>query len=101
MYMTEKGHQQKKRPRHPSASLGEDGPELVTLPKGVSVIPVSFILKGKLAQIGYPDFEVRPGEEHVPMLYINNQLICSVQYATAMEERDLLALIEETVKGGA
>ncbi len=54
-------------------------------------------LSDKLKQIGYPDFETRPGEEKILMLYVQDHLIGSVEYALSLSDDDLKALIDETV----
>lgn len=54
-------------------------------------------LTEKLKRLGYADFETKPGEEDVPMLYIEGRHICGVAYAMEMPEDALKALIDETV----
>jgi len=55
-------------------------------------------LKKKMTDLGYPDFETKPGQEDVLMLYVASRLICSVAYALEMPDEQLKALIDETVK---
>ena len=55
-------------------------------------------LKDKLATLGYPDFEVKPGEEDVPMLHVQGRHICGVDYALSMSDEQLQALIDETLE---
>ena len=56
------------------------------------------ILTEKLTRINYPDFEVRAGEEDIPMLFIKDRLICGVLHALSLSDEDLQALIDETVE---
>lgn len=59
-------------------------------------------LTEKLTQLGYPTFEVMPGEDQILMLHINGRLICGALYALEMPDEKLKALIDETaqVAGG-
>lgn len=50
-------------------------------------------LADKLKNLGYPEFEVMPGEDSVEMLYINGHLICSVAHALSLSDEDLKALV--------
>ena len=56
------------------------------------------ILTEKLTRINYPDFEVKAGEEDIPMLFVNGRLICGVLHALSLSDEDLQALIDETVE---
>jgi len=58
------------------------------------------LLIEKLALLGYPDFEILPGEEEILMLYIEDHLICGVLYALSISDEQLKALVDETVGGG-
>lgn len=58
-------------------------------------------IKAKLESLSYPDFEIKPGEDGIPMLYIESRLICSVYYALEMPDNKLHALIEETLQYGS
>ena len=53
-----------------------------------------------MTRIGYPGFEVLPGQEDVLMLHVQTHLICGVLYALSMSDEQLKALIDETVAGG-
>jgi hypothetical protein len=55
-------------------------------------------LTEKLTSVGYPDFEVKPGEDDVPMLHIAEKLIGSVEYALSLSDAELKALIDETLQ---
>lgn len=55
-------------------------------------------LTERLTQLGYPAFEVLPGEDDVLMLHIQDHLICGVLYALSLEDEQLKALIDETVE---
>jgi hypothetical protein len=55
-------------------------------------------LKDKLTRLGYPSFEVLPGEDEVLMLYMQGRLICGVDYALSMSDEALKALIDETLE---
>lgn len=55
-------------------------------------------LRDRMKAIGYPDFEVTPGEEQVPMLYVEGHLICAVHYALTLSQESLQELVQETVK---
>lgn len=57
-------------------------------------------LTEKLTSIGYPDFEIMPGEDSILMLHIDGCLVCGTLYALAMPDDQLKALIDETVAGG-
>ena len=54
----------------------------------------------KLKQLGYPDFEIMPGQDNIEMLYMQDKLICSVNYALSLSDDDLKALIDETTRQG-
>ncbi len=54
-------------------------------------------LKEKLSRLGYSNFEELPGEEDIPMLYIDDRLICGVEHALSLPDDALKALIDETV----
>ena len=54
-------------------------------------------LTEKLSSLGYPDFDVLPGEDSVLMLFIAGKLICGALYALALSDNALKALIDETV----
>ncbi len=56
-------------------------------------------LAEKLDQIGYPDFDVLPGEDEVLMIYIHDHLICGALYALSLPSEQLKKLIEETITG--
>lgn len=55
-------------------------------------------LTEKMGRIGYPDFETKPGEDEIPMLHVQDCLICGVEYALALSDEQLQALIDETVQ---
>lgn len=55
-------------------------------------------LTEKLKQLGYPDFEIMPGEENVLMLYMQDRLICGVNYALSLSDEKLKGLIDETLQ---
>ena len=56
----------------------------------------------KLTRLGYPTFEVLPGEDEVLMLYVSDHLIGGALYALSLVDETLGALIAETVAiGGA
>lgn len=55
-------------------------------------------LREKLTKLGYPDFEMKPGQEGVVMLHVQDRLICSVEYALDMLSQQLKSLIDETVQ---
>jgi hypothetical protein len=55
-------------------------------------------LTEKLARLGYPDFEVLPGEDEVLMLHIQDRLICGVLHALSLPDEALKSLIDETVQ---
>ncbi len=57
-------------------------------------------LTDKLKRLGYPDFEVKPGEDKVMMLYIQDHLIGGANYALSLKDDTLKAFIDETVAGG-
>ena len=57
-------------------------------------------LTEKLTSIGYPDFEIMPGEDSILMLHIDGRLVCGTLYALAMPDDQLKALVDETVAGG-
>lgn len=55
-------------------------------------------LADKMTRIGYPDFDVRPGQDEVLMLHVQDRLICGALHA--LDERSdesLKSLIDETV----
>lgn len=54
----------------------------------------------KMATLGYPDFEVMPGEDEILMLHTKGRLICGALYALSMDDGRLKALLDETVAGG-
>ena len=54
-------------------------------------------LTEKLTRLGYPTFDVLPGEDSMLMLFIAGKLICGALYALALSDEALKALIEETV----
>jgi hypothetical protein len=54
-------------------------------------------LTEKLARLGYPDFDVLPGQDSILMLFIAGKLICGALYALALSDEALKALIVETV----
>jgi hypothetical protein len=54
-------------------------------------------MKEKLTNLGYPDFDILPGEDSVLMLFIGGKRICGALYALALSDDALKALIEETV----
>lgn len=51
----------------------------------------------KLTRLGYPEHTIQPGEENVPLLFIQDRLICSITYALLLSDEDLQALIKETL----
>jgi len=55
-------------------------------------------LTEKLKTLGYPDFDVLPGEDDILMLYIDDHLICGASYALSQPDEALKALIDETVQ---
>lgn len=55
------------------------------------------LLTERLKDLGYPDFEIMPGEESVLILHIDGRLICGALYALSMPDEQLKALIDETV----
>lgn len=57
-------------------------------------------LTDKLTGIGYPTFEVLPGEDNILMLHVQDHLICGALYALSMPDEQLKALVDETVKVG-
>lgn len=57
-------------------------------------------LTEKMATLGYPDFEIMPGEDNVLMLHVQNKLIGGSLYALSLPDEQLKALIDETVAGG-
>lgn len=57
-------------------------------------------LTEKLTRLGYPTFEVLPGQEEVLMLHIQSRLICGALYALSMEDEQLKALIADTLAVG-
>lgn len=54
-------------------------------------------LHEKLTQIGYPDFDVLPGEDDILMLYIKDHLIGGVDYVLSLSDDVLKTLIDETM----
>lgn len=54
-------------------------------------------LASKLARIGYPVGTVVPGIDEVLMLHVRGQIISSVEYALALSDEQLKALIDETL----
>ena len=54
-------------------------------------------LTNKLAQIGYSDFEVKPGEDDISMLHVLDHFICSVDHALSLPDEQLKDLIFETL----
>lgn len=50
-------------------------------------------IEEKMTDIGYPDFDIMPGEDEILMLYIKRQFICSVDYALSLPDEQLKALI--------
>lgn len=57
-------------------------------------------LTEKMTNLGYPDFELIPGEDDVLMLHAKDRLICGALYALSMADAELKALLDETVAGG-
>lgn len=57
-------------------------------------------LTEKLTQLGYPDFDVMPGEDSILMLHIDGHLISSADYALSLSDETLKSLIDETVQSG-
>lgn len=57
-------------------------------------------LSEKLTSIGYPAFEMLPGEDSILMLHIADHLICGALYALSMPDEQLKSLIDETVTVG-
>lgn len=57
-------------------------------------------LSEKLTSLGYPAFEIMPGEDAILMLHIDDHLICGALYALSMPEKLLKLLIDETVASG-
>lgn len=55
-------------------------------------------LTEKLKRLSYTDFETKPGEEDVPMLYVQGRHICGVDYALEMPDEQLKTLIAETLE---
>lgn len=55
-------------------------------------------LEEKLKCLDYPDFSIAPGQENILMLYMQDKLICSVNYALSLSDEDLKALIDETIE---
>lgn len=58
------------------------------------------LLTEKLASLGYPTFEVLPGEDQILMLHIDGRLICGALYALEMSDEQLKTLIDETLQVG-
>lgn len=52
----------------------------------------------KMTRVGYPAFNVTPGEENVLMLYVQDRLISGALYALSMSDEQLKALIDETMQ---
>jgi hypothetical protein len=59
-------------------------------------------LAEKMKGLGYvgKSVEMKPGEEDVLMLHVQDCLICGVAYALEMPDDALKALIDETVQVG-
>lgn len=57
-------------------------------------------LHEKVARIGFPEFSILPGQEEVPMLIIEDRLICGASYAYSLSDEDLRTLITETLAVG-
>lgn len=55
-------------------------------------------LTEKLTDLGYPDFQITPGEDELLMLFIDDHLICGVSYALSLSADQLKAFIDETVQ---
>lgn len=51
-----------------------------------------------MTRIGYPNFEVLPGEENVLMLHVQEKLIGGALFALSLPDGQLKALIDETVQ---
>lgn len=62
--------------------------------------PHNLELAEKLMRVGYPVYAVRAGEEDIDMLYIEERFICSVDHALNVDDVELKALVDETVKVG-
>jgi hypothetical protein len=56
-------------------------------------------LQEKLERLGYQG-EVLPGEEQIPMLFVDGRFICGLDYALSLSDEQLKALIDETVQAG-
>jgi len=55
-------------------------------------------LNKKLTGLGYPDFQIEPGEDEIVMLRVKDLLICGALYALSLPDDQLKALIDETVQ---
>ena len=55
-------------------------------------------LTDKLTHIGYPDFEVLPGEDDVLMLHVQGHFIGGALYALSLPDEQLKALVDETMQ---
>lgn len=57
-------------------------------------------LTEKLERVGYSDeFELRPGEDKVLMIYVQDHFICGALYALSMSDKWLESLIDEEIEG--
>lgn len=50
-------------------------------------------LTKRLELLGYPEIQIKRGQEDVLMLFIGDHLICSVDHALSLSDEDLKALI--------
>jgi hypothetical protein len=57
-------------------------------------------LTDKMTRIGYPAYDVLPGEEDVLMLHVQEHLIGGALYALSLPDEQLKALVDETVNQG-
>lgn len=54
-------------------------------------------LEGKMGRIGYPDFDVLPGQDDILMIFVKHKLICGAGYALDISDDELKALIDGVV----
>lgn len=51
-------------------------------------------LEEKMSRIGYPNFDVLPGQDDILMVFVNHRLICGAGYALTVSDDELKALID-------
>ena len=58
-------------------------------------------LEEKMSRIGYPDFDILPGQDDILMVFVNHSLVCGAEYALTISDDELKSLVVGVVAAHA